>query len=374
MHRILHIIETGGPGGAETTLANLVGALRANLWTSRVIVPRPGWLHDRLSQGGADVRVLESNRPADTGLLLRLVDEIHTFAPHLIHTHLLTAGVYGTLAAILAKGPPVICTLHGTPDVRPNDPFLWVKSRLLGRRTNRVVYVSHALRHKLRRLLGVPSELEQVIHNGVAFSDPTPIRDSANRVRLAAGEKLVGAVGNVRDAKDYPNLLRAARLVCDRRRDVRFAVVGEASGPLWDQVNRLRKELCLEERVHFLGFRPRVQSLIQAFDLFVSSSSSEGLPLAPIEAMGLGKPVVLTRCGGVPEIVTDEGEGVLVEPGDPKALADGILGLLSDPLKAAALGSRGRESVRKRFALTRMISEYESLYLQLISSTGLHDA
>jgi glycosyltransferase involved in cell wall biosynthesis len=370
MGRLLHLIDTGGPGGAETVLRNLVREVAREGWESRIILPRSDWLHEQLVDIGADTVVLPSRGSADLRFLLELTKEIRAFVPDLIHAHLLFSGVYGTMASTLAGHPPLVCTFHGAPDVPSTDRYLPLKARVLSRSRNRIVYVSHDLRKRLEVRLGTPENLGRVIHNGVRFSAPGDPEVERLALGLASGQRLVGAVGNLREAKDYPNLLRAARLVCDRLPDVHFAVVGDHRGDLWEKIRGLRADLGMGSRVQFLGFRDDVASFVNALDLFVSSSSSEGLPLAPVEAMGMGKPVVLTRCGGVPEAVTDWETGLLVPPEDPESLAAAICYLLETPHVAAELGARAREAVRQRFSLQRMVGEYTCLYGELISAYG----
>jgi glycosyltransferase involved in cell wall biosynthesis len=127
-------------------------------------------------------------------------------------------------------------------------------------------------------------------------------------------------------------------------------------------------ELGIGERVRFLGFREDAAALVAAFDVFVSSSRTEGLPLGTLEAVGLGTPVVLTRVGGVPEIVDSGRTGLLVPPGDPAALAEGIMSVLDDPERASEMARAGAEDVRRRFGVQRMCREYESLYGRLLRS------
>jgi glycosyltransferase involved in cell wall biosynthesis len=254
------------------------------------------------------------------------------------------------------------------------DPFLFLKTRILRRERNRIVYVSHDLKRKLEPLVGMPGSWASVIHNGVDFCEDK--KDSNQRELLGLGvqDVLVGAVGNVRPAKDYRNLLRAARLLCDVYDHVHFAVVGQGEGELLDDLLGLRSELRLEDRVHFLGFRPDVPSLMGEFDLFVSSSSEEGLPLASVEAMGLGKAVVLTRCGGVPELVDDGRTGLLVPPRSPAALAKGIAYLVEHPDSATRMGVQAKESVRRRFSLESMVQKYELMYVDLMNRYPVHHA
>lgn len=364
--RVLHLIDTGGPGGAETVLASIVESLPGDSWQSRVIVPTDDWLFGRLREQKIDAQILKSKRAADIPYLGTLVRIFREFRPALVHTHLLASGVYGSLAAAVTGGVPLLCTFHGKPDVKAADRLLRVKARLLCRSSNRIVYVSQDLRRHLEPLMGIPERLGVMIHNGVAFSRPRP--SPLRRLEAGGGPGLflVGAVGNIREPKDYPNLLRAAAIVCRQRGDVRFAIAGGGGDHLMQRLRAMLVEFQLCDRVRFLGFQDNVAELISIFDLFVSSSSSEGLPLSTLEAMGMGKPVVLTRCGGPAEIVDDGRTGILVPPREPRALAMAILAVLADPERRHALAVEGAKEVQRRFSRERMLEDYQSVYRDLI--------
>lgn len=367
MPRILHIIDTAGPGGAETILTHLAGGLNALGWASRVLVPRDDWLYQRLGQMAVECRVIRNRGSASWRLLRSLVNEIKDFRPDLIHAHFLGSGVYGTLASHLSGGAPLICTFHGTPDVDPHDALLGLKARILSRPNNRIVYVSHHLRRHLEPILGVPPHLGEVIHNGVPFPDEEPANKSMTFEGVDPNARLIGAVGNIRPAKDYHTLLRAAHLVCLAHPNVHFVIVGGGQGGLFQDLLRLRRELGVEGRVHFLGFHPDVPSVLKALEIFVSSSATEGLPLASVEAMGMGKPVVLTNCGGVPEVVEDGRSGILVPVRNPQALAQGVLSLLGNPELARRLGAAARARAHAKFSLMSMLDRYTALYRTLLA-------
>lgn len=359
---LLHLIDTGGPGGAETVLVNLVRNLPPGQWRSRVLVPRNGWLLEQLRAHGVDARVIPTRGPADLAFLTRLVAQIREFRPRLLHAHLLTSAVYGSMAATLAGNLPVVCTFHGAADVRPQDRMLGVKARILSRAGNSIVYVSHDLRRTLERRLGTRPDLGTVIHNGVSPPDRDHVADLRGELQLGPHGSLVGSVGNMRAPKDYPTLLRAARLVLDQGSDVHFVIAGDNAGPRGEAVSALRNTLGLDINVHFLGFRRDVAAVIGALDVFVSSSASEGLPLATLEAQFLGVPVVLTSVGGVPEIVEHGRTGLLVPPRNPRALAEGISRLLNDRRLAGSMAAEGRRRVEQGFSLEGMLERYIALY------------
>lgn len=351
-------------------LDTIVRNLPPGEWRSRVLVPTEDWLFQRLASRGVDVAVLPSERSADVGYLRRLVGQIRDFAPQVVHAHLLGAAVYGSVAAMLTAGTPLVCTFHGRPDVSPSDRFLLLKARLLSRRRNRIVYVSHDLRGYLEPLIGVSREIGLVIHNGIDFREPRPTGTERLECGAGPGETLIGAVGNVRPAKDYETLLRAAAIVHGARPDARFAIVGDERSPITATLKRMADELGLGPSVRFLGFREEVAKLVAAFDVFVSSSRTEGLPLGIVEAVALGTPVVLTNVGGVPEVVTHKTTGLLVPPGDPAALAKGILETLAHPDRARTMAQAGARDVRHRFDARSMSGKYQTLYRTLTALAG----
>jgi glycosyltransferase involved in cell wall biosynthesis len=164
----------------------------------------------------------------------------------------------------------------------------------------------------------------------------------AERARLGVrdDEILIGTVANLRATKGYPDLLLAARAVIDRLPNVRFVAVGR--GPLEDELRAEHARLGLGTRFEFVGFRPDAVPVMSAFDVFCLPSHHEGLPVALMEALALGLPAVVTRVGGVAELVTDGDDAVIVPPGQPDALADALIALAQDPVRRDALGRRAR--------------------------------
>ena len=360
---VLHMIDTGGPGGAETIYTQVSTGLAAERWRSVDVVPEPGWLLDTLRTAGADTRLLRSTRSFDVRHVAALVQLIRRTRAVLVHAHLFDAGVYASLAARLT-GIPVVCTLHGRVDISRHDPYLAGKRHILDRRRNRVVFVSDSLRRWYEGAAPMRRAPTRVVHNGIDAALFTPGRDSTLRCELgiADDELLVGAVGNIRPAKDYSTLLRAFALLRDRGVKARLVVVGEGGNELERQLNEERAALCLEELVAFAGFRQDIPRALRALDLYVSSSSSEGFSLTTVQAMACALPVVATRCGGPEEIVQDGVTGRLVAPSSPRALADALAALLADRGRRATLGRAARSAAETRFALQSMVAGYEAVY------------
>lgn len=370
---ILHLIDTGGPGGAETVFLRLVAGLEPT-WTGLAVVPYEGWLSESLRKAGQIPRVLSGRRSFDITYLWRLIRLCREQHVDLIHAHLLTSAVYGSVAARVL-GLPLVFTFHGVPDLRGAGRFRRVKYRLLDRPRNHGVFVSRSLRDALLPELRLRSVETHVIHNGIVGEADLPDTTSgSSRLALAAEGPVVGAIGNIRPAKDYATLIRAAALV---QAPATFIVAGEIDGDVFDPLLRLKDELGLGDRFRFIGFSHDVAGLLSAFDVLVVSSTTEGFSLAVVEAMAAGVPVVATRCGGPEEIVEDGVTGLLVPPADPRALAGAIDHVLAADALRTRLGANGKRAARERFSERGMTAAYSSLYERVLeggANDGREDA
>jgi glycosyltransferase involved in cell wall biosynthesis len=177
---------------------------------------------------------------------------------------------------------------------------------------------------------------------------------------------VVGAIGNLYPVKGHIHLVKAFARVTEQVPDGRLVVAGR--GELLEDLKNETLRLGITKQVMFLGFREDVSSLLQAFDIFVMPSESEGIPLSLLEAMACSKPVVVTNVGGMPEVVTDK-VGLRCQPRDPVALADNILALLRDPVLCNRMAQTARERVEVEFSLERMSRQYSYCYDMLKSCT-----
>lgn len=373
--RVLHLIDTGGPGGAETVFLEVATGLEPDLWDSVVAVPERGWLYDSLAARGVAPLLVPSRRRFDAGYLGRLVELARRRDVELIHAHLFTSAVYASVTGRLC-GIPVVCTFHGKVDVRHDDAYRRVKFRILDRPRNHLVFVSHFLRRHFLSLGPLRRSRTRVVYNGI---DPTRFesgRDTALREELGVKpeEILVGAVGNLRPAKAYDIFLRAAAILRLSSPAYRFVIVGEGGGALLAALVDLRRELGLENALAFAGFREDVGRVMRNLDVYVLSSSAEGFSLTTLQALASGVPVVATRCGGPEEILQDGVAGRLVEPGAPEALARAVEQVAFRSGDRARFAAAGLRLVRERFTLARMIASYGAVYEECLGSPSSREA
>jgi glycosyltransferase involved in cell wall biosynthesis len=264
--------------------------------------------------------------------------------------------IYGAAAAKRA-GARHIITMHGglyyATAWRRRLALRWA-----ARRSEALVGVSAATAGTLERTLAVPHDHIFVVPNGI------PQRSGGReRVRRGLGipddELLIVAVGNLYPVKGHVVLLDAlAMLGDDARWHLAIAGRGEEEARLRSQSSAAG----LDARVHILGFRDDIPDILAAGDIFAMPSLSEGLPLALVEAMSFGLPVVVSRVGGIPEVVSENVEALLVTPSDALALSVALRSLLDDAQLRARLGDAGRTRARRDYAIATMADRYERLY------------
>jgi glycosyltransferase involved in cell wall biosynthesis len=205
------------------------------------------------------------------------------------------------------------------------------------------------------------------IYNGVdlaRFQPRHPPGGLCASLGLPVGVPVVASVGRFVPYKGYTHLLKAARLVQEAMANVHWLLVGD--GELREELEGECRSLGLEAQVHFVGWREDIPDLLAVSDLFVLPSLGEHFGRVLIEAMAMGRAVVATDAGGVPEIVIHGETGLLVPPGEPKALAEAVLALLEDPARAARLGGAGRRRAESEFSLSRHVEAVEALYREVL--------
>jgi glycosyltransferase involved in cell wall biosynthesis len=367
MKNILHVIDTCGPGGAETVFLELAKGLDASRWRSFVAIPGTGWVYDTLVAHGFDPIITPLQRAFDVRYLVALCGAVRRHRIDLIQTHLFGAGVYGALAGLLC-GVPVISTFHGRPDLSENGKYRAAKFGIMRRGVTKVVFVSESLRQFFLSAGDLKADRTTVISDGIDVSVFAPRRDTSLRRELGVGdgEVLVGAVGNLRPAKSYDVLLRAAALLHRQALPYRFVVVGDAQGPLYQDLLALRDQLGLGSMVTFTGFKSGVHDVMNNLDLYASTSSSEGFSLSVVQAMACGVPVVATKSGGPEEIITHDVDGLLVDTDSPEQVAQALQRLGTEPATRGRFTQAGRKAVETRFTLTHMVHSYEHLYHQCL--------
>jgi glycosyltransferase involved in cell wall biosynthesis len=365
---VLSLIETGGPGGAETVCLELLRGLDPARWRGLAVVPYEGWLSDRLRENGIETHVLPERRSLDLSFLRRVASLVRRRRVDLVHGHLFGSSARAGLLSRLT-GVPAIGTLHGIADLASAERFLALKVALLRHGLARVVFVSDPLRDEFLRTVRYPASRSAVIPNGIDAERFAVSPSSGFRTSIGVPEDafVVGSVGNLNAAKGFDVLLRAAALLKARAPGCRIVIVGDSQGRQSAELLSLRDRLGLADDVLFTGFRSEIAQALASFDVYALTSRSEGFSLSLVEAMAAGLPVVATRCGGPEQIVSDGRTGLLVENGSAEAVAQAIQRLRDDGRLAASLGEAARAAVRERFTVRAQVEAYQRLYDECVA-------
>ena len=371
MKTILHSIDTTGPGGAETVFIDLATRLPKDKYRSVVVIRGKGWVYDELCRRGVQPILLDAKGSFNLRYLLGLRKIIRNEGVDLIQSHLLGTNLYCSLAGLLT-GTPVVATFHGVVDIGENERFKRLKFGVIEAGASCVVAVTDSLRDDiLNRTLLNPQKIS-VIYNGIDTAGFMRPRSRALRQKYGWSEDeiIIGSLGNIRPAKGYDGLLRAAAFLERGSHSYRFVIAGQGKGGLYEDLLALRNKLGLDEKVQFLGFIDDAADFLANIDLFLSSSISEGLPLSAIQAMVAALPIVATRCGGYEGLITDRENGILVDVEDPQAIADAIEMVVADTSLQKTLSENARKHAVSAFDIQVMLDAYEQVYKRLMSTEG----
>jgi glycosyltransferase involved in cell wall biosynthesis len=346
---VAFVLDAEEVAGAEVYATTLISRLRDEIEFVALVGDRaPGELSERLEAAGARVRVVPGlARYARPPALLQLLRALRAVRPAVVHVNVTDPGdsTASLVAARLGRGPSV-ASLHLS--IPGRAPWREAMTRFALRGVDRVISISDAVGEYVGGS-GIPTT---VVANGVLRPEPLP--DPRAAVGMPPDAFVVGGVGRLHDQKGWDVLFRAAETVRRQRPDVEVVVVGEGER---------RAELegpAQRAGVRLAGYRPDASSLMAGFDVLAVPSRYEGFGLVAVEAMLSGVPVVASEVGGLPGVVGDA--GILVPPGDDRALADAILRLAGDAELRAELARRGLARAEERFGAERMARETLAVY------------
>jgi glycosyltransferase involved in cell wall biosynthesis len=362
--RIAHLIETDGPGGAERMVADLATELQRAGAQTLVVLPadREGWLSRQLADSGVAIEYFRLDRPLSFAFARWLTSVFRRHRVAIAHSHEFTMAVYGGWAAWRARIPHTI-TMHG------NHYYAKRLRRRLALRASvslgsRMVAVSEELRRHLGRDLWLATSRINTIPNGVR---PAHVANSTLReeLRLAPEDRVLLAIGNLYPVKGHRYAVEALALL--RERDPKLHLLIAGRGELDDALRKQAEALGVVDRLHLLGLRSDIPNLLAAADVFVLPSLSEGLPLALLEAMFAGRPIVASDVGEIRNVLANGDAGMLVPAGDAPGLAAALATLLEAPTHAQELASRARHRAQLEYDVSRMVGRYAEVYDGLLS-------
>jgi len=382
--RVMLMTDEMEVGGSQRQIVQLALGLKARGVTCAVLYfINPSFLVEQLQAAGIETIRVNKTARVDPGFVRRLRQAIRAWAPDVVHCYSFTAELWGAIACRLLPArerPVLISSVRGTYEWYGRNQ--WRMKRWVSGQSASIISNSREGAEYAARQMHWPMHHFHVVHNGVSVTAPDAARVEALRQHYlrcqdtahppAAGcmkatdnltasagtppafDTLVLFVGRLVEHKNLPRLLEALALVVKQRPRVRLLIAG--SGPLRDALATQIMQLGLQDHALLLGEQSEVPALMEAADLVVLPSLREGLSNVVLEAMALGRAVLSTPVGGIPQAIDNGLHGVLVEPTDTDALARALLTLIDDPALRARLGHAAQHKVLEQYSPPAMVS------------------
>ncbi len=356
-------------GGAEVLVSRLAELARKRFRVVVACLDESGPLGEELRNAGHSVVVLGRRPGVDLACSHRFARLCRDQGVRLVHAHQYAPFFYAAVARLRLPRMPILFTEHGRelPDWR--RPKRVAANRLLLRRRDRIVAVGEHVRRALIDNEGLPPKRIEIVYNGVptrsGLRDERIRREVRGQLGLAPSTVAIAQVARLDPIKDHATALRAMARLRAAGADAQWIAVG--AGPERTRLEALAATLDLRGRVRFLGERRDVERLLQAFDVALLTSRSEGTPLTLLEAMAASLPCVATDVGGTPEVVVPGETGLLSRAGDDEALAARLQTLVRSPDLRARMGRRGRRRVEAHFDADVMEHGYLERYREMLA-------
>jgi glycosyltransferase involved in cell wall biosynthesis len=337
-------------------------------------------LHERAAKMGVEKFITIDERfKFDVGALRTLLKILRERNIDILHCHCYKSDLYGLILSRFHK-MKLVTTAHGplatmrffwaSQNWRVRYIYDQIDLRIL-RYFDAVIMVSDTMRPIISRY-GVDQKRLLWVRNAIDSHyfqrNESVDREFRDRLQIPHLATVIGAVGRLNGEKDYPNFLDAAKLLLGQRPDVFFVIAGQ--GELEQELIKRTAALGIGNRVKFLGHFHDVRKVYELIDVYVLSSTREGLPNTILEAMAMRVPIVATDVDGVKEAVTDRKEALLVPPRNPSALANGILTILDNPRLATELTVAARAKVEEEFSFATRMRRIENIYRSVMQQAG----
>jgi glycosyltransferase involved in cell wall biosynthesis len=346
---LVHVVLTLHVGGLETLLLRLVRRQRESFDVHVVCLEEAGALAPQFGRVGIAVHVLPGRELSLGGRLVRFAALLRRLRPTVVHTHNLSPHLHTVLAYPFLRRVTLVHTRHGQH--AREHRFAAIVNWLAGRWTRAVIAVSEDAARYVTDAEAFPRDRVYVVPNGVEIDD----------YQLSSGPThAMIAVGRLVPIKGFDVLIRAFAVVAAQSPAATLSIVGD--GPERANLETLTDALGLRRRLRLLGHSDDVPGLLSQSGMYVISSHSEGLPLTLLEAMAARLPVVAAAVGGIPEVVRNRSEAMLVPAGNVERLATALLELIAQPELAGRLAANARARVLERYTMEAMASRYERIY------------
>ncbi len=356
--RVMLMTDEMEVGGSQRQIVQLALGLKARGVTCAVLYfINPSFLVEQLQAAGIETIRVNKTARVDPGFVRRLRQAIRAWAPDVVHCYSFTAELWGAIACRLLPArerPVLISSVRGTYEWYGRNQ--WRMKRWVSSQSASIISNSREGAEYAARQMHWPMHHFHVVHNGVSVTEPDAARVDLLRQHYLQNtfDTLVLFVGRLVEHKNLPRLLQAFAQVVKQRPRTRLLLAG--SGPLHDALAAQIGQLGLQDHALLLGEQSEVPALMEAADLVVLPSLREGLSNVVLEAMALGRAVLSTPVGGIPQAIDNGQHGVLVEPTDTDALARALLTLIDDPALRTRLGHAAQHKVLEQYSPPAMVS------------------
>ena len=369
--KILHVIDSGGLYGAEVMLLNLMakqieqgdtpvlGSITASDDIEKAI-------ENRAMELGFQVKRFVMKPGLNLAGGIRVFRYGDSTGVDVYHSHGYKPNILLTIAGWITGRRPLVCSIHGWTNTKRFSKmavYEWMDSALLRYKDAVVLVSERLLEHRNFIRARVPGENVYVVNNGISPGDeinrsPSSIPEDIKE--FCRGSYILGSIGRLSSEKRFSCLVRATGLLRDKDRDIKLIIIGD--GPLRDALQEEVRQLQLQDRVLFTGYRDNARRFMALMHLYLISSSTEGLPITLLEAMQEKVPVISTPVGGIPGVIDHGNTGILVEAGTPESLAREVERLIDQPDHARELAENAYRRVEQKYSANTMADSYSDIY------------
>ena len=371
---VLHTrVVTGTGGGPEKTILNSPRYLRRLGMESACLFMRPpedsGFLvlQKKATLADAEIMGVDDRGPFDLNVVRKAIQICRERKVDIWHAHDYKSNALGLLVKRFHR-MHLVTTAHGWVRFTARTPLYYKIDRFCMKRYSKVVCVSQDLFEECRQM-NVPTDRLHLIDNAIVLDDYcTDAPTVSDRMRFGLDTKafVIGAAGRLSEEKGFHHLINAVARLTGEGHNVRLLIAGE--GHLQKQLQQQIEALHLRDVVQLVGFLSDPRELYRAIDLFVLSSLREGLPNVVLEAMASQRPVVATNCNGIPRLISDDGNGLIVNPDSCESLYQAIVRCAQSAETCSRLAAEGRRTLEQRFSFDVRMQKMVDVYRQLSSS------
>ncbi len=375
--KILHIIDSSGLYGAEIMLLNLMEEQRRmNLTPMLISLCDLDCQRDEMVEEAKkrDLTAIQfkMKRGYSLSSAIKLVRQAQEAHVAIIHSHGYKGDILIGSLPRYVRGIPMVRTQHGRTSTKKLSKiwFYEILDSLIMRRMDAVVRVNKADEgHQNNKYLTGAHSC--IIENGIPqlkFEPESVLRADPEVSKFCKDGFVIGTIARLSEEKGLIHLIAALLIISRQNAAMKLVVIGE--GTLRKSLETMVSDAGLSDKVLFAGYRDYAYNYLPYFHVFVLPSLTEGLPITILEAMQAKIPIIASRVGGIPTVLEDGETGILIEPGNPNALADAIMRVWSDPQGSLAMGQRARETALTKYSSRRMAEDYLRVYNMILQKEG----